>query len=452
MNFKHFLLMLLIGGQFMYAQEKEVALTVYNNDLALVKDSRELQLENGKQSLSFQDVAARIDPTSVRFVSLTAPDKLAVLEQNFEFDLINTQKLMQKYVDQQVTVITKENTYSGKLLSAAQSEIMLQEAGGKIRVINQSAILNLEFPQLPSGLITRPTLVWQIDSRKAGPHKTELSYLTEGISWHAEYVAVSQNEDTELELSGWVSIENRAGATFPNARLKLVAGEVNRVQEARMRPRAGYKMNAMAVEAAAPQFEEKAFFEYHLYTLQRPATVKDNQIKQISLFPTTTAKVTKLYTFDGQNFGDKVRVNLEFKNSKSAGVGMPLPAGKIRVYKADEADNSLEFIGEDKIKHTPKDEKVRVFLGNAFDIVGERKQTNRKNLGKRSREESWEIEIRNHKDQDIQVTVIEHAWGDWEIRQSTIPHAKKDANTFEFKLSVPKNSEATLNYTILTRW
>lgn len=452
MNFKNFLLIFLIGGQFVHAQEKEIAITVYNNDLALVKDSREIKLENGVQSVSFQDVAAQIDPTSVRFVSLTAPDKLAVIEQNFEFDLVSTQKLLEKYVDQQVTVITKESTYSGKLLSAAQSEIMLQETGGKIRVINQSAILNLEFPQLPSGLMTRPTLVWQIDSRKSGTHQTELSYLTSGISWHAEYVAVSQLNDTELELSGWVSVDNRSGATYPNARLKLIAGEVNRVQDAVPMPRTAYKMNIQAAEMAAPQFEEKAFFEYHLYTLQRPATVKDNSIKQISLFPTTTAKVTKLYTFDGQNYGDKVRVNLEFKNSKAAGVGMPLPAGKMRVYKADEADQSLEFIGEDQIKHTPTDEKVRVFLGNAFDIVGERKQLDQKSSGKRSREETWEIEIRNHKDQEIQVTVVEHAWGDWEIRQSTLPHEKKNATTFEFKVAVAKDGTAVLTYTIQTRW
>ncbi|MCI0511984.1 DUF4139 domain-containing protein [candidate division KSB1 bacterium] len=435
-----------------FAQTNEIALTVYNNNRALVKDTRTLTLETGVRSIQFKDVAAQIDPTSVHFKSLTAPDKITLLEQNYEYDLVNTAKLLEKYVDQDITVITKEQTYRGKLLSASGGEVMLQEPAGTIRVIQQAAILNLEFPALPAGLITRPTLVWLVNNQKAGAHQTQISYLTEGINWHAEYVAVTLTNDTELELSGWVSIDNHSGATYPNARLKLVAGEVHLVQPPAL-GKGMYDRAVMSMEAAAaPQFEEKEFFEYHLYTLQRAATVKDNEIKQISLFSPVTAKVGKIYTYDGQKNQEKVQVNLEFKNSKEAGLGMALPAGKIRVYKEDPADNSLEFIGEDAIKHTPKDEKVRIFLGNAFDIVGERSQQDQKQISKRAREESFTIKLRNHKSENIEVVVVEHAWGDWEIRNNSHPYQKKDAHTFEFKVPVLKDGETVVTYVILTRW
>jgi len=441
----------IMSVQTVAAATQEVALTVYNNNLGLVKDKREMALENGVSTIQFKDVAMRIDPTSVHFKSLTAPDKVMILEQNYEYDLINTSKLLQKYLDQEINVITKEQNYLGQLLSTAKTEIMLREKNGTIRVINQEAILNLEFPALPTGLITRPTLVWLIDTKKAGTHQTEISYLTEGINWHAEYVAVSKTNDTELDLSSWVSIDNQSGATYQNARLKLVAGDVHRVEKKRY-TRPVREMAVMAAAGPDQQFEEKEFFEYHLYTLQRPTTVNDNQIKQISLFPTTTASVKKIYIFDGQYYENKIRVHLEFKNSKDKGLGMPLPAGKIRVYKEDEADKSLEFIGEDEIKHTPKDENVRVFLGNAFDIVGERAQKSRNQLGKRSRDEEYEIKIRNHKSVPVQVVVVEHAWGDWQIRNASHAHQKKDANTFEFTIDVPKDGETVITYTILLRW
>ncbi|MBN2091052.1 DUF4139 domain-containing protein [candidate division KSB1 bacterium] len=433
------------------SQTNEIALTVYNDNLALVKDIRAVSLQTGIQLFKFLDVAAQIDPTSVHFKSLTAPDKISILEQNYEFDLISATKLMQKYVDQEIKVITKESTSQGKLLSASQSEIMLQEPAGAIRVVNQTAILNLEFPKLPDGLITRPTLVWSLQNQKAGDHKIELSYLTRGISWHAEYVAVSEANDTQLELSGWVSIDNQSGASYQNAKLKLVAGEVHQVE-----PELQYApMRTMRVAedaAGAAGFEEKEFFEYHLYTLQRPATVKDNQIKQISLFPTATTKVNKLFIFDGQFYPKKVRVHLEFKNSKQDGLGMPLPEGKIRVYKEDPDDKSLEFVGEDEIQHTPKDELVRIFLGNAFDVVGERLQKEEKQLGKRATEEAYEIKLRNHKSTDVEVTVVEHAWGEWEIKSENYKHIKRDANKFEYKVQVPKDGETVVNYVIQKRW
>jgi hypothetical protein len=251
-------------------------------------------------------------------------------------------------------------------------------------------------------------------------------------------------------LGGWVSLDNRSGATYRDAKLKLVAGDVHRVKPSPRVPEYVMRDATMAAKGV-PQFEEKAFFEYHLYTLTRPATVKDNQIKQLTLFPDADVGVEKILLYDGIREGTKVKVNLEFENSKKNGLGIPLPQGKLRVYKRDQ-DQSLEFVGEDLIDHTPKDEKVRVFLGNAFDVVGERRQTELRKITDRSREETYEIKLRNHKENAIEVLAVEHLWGDWKITQSTHEYRKKDARTVEFPLPVPKDGETILTYTVRFRW
>ncbi len=428
----------------------EVALTVYNQDFALVREVRRIELPRGTETIRFTEVAARIDPTSVHFKSLTAPDEVAILEQNYEYDLISSQKLLHKYVDQKIRLLAKEERfYEGTLLNATE-DVVIQDDSGGIKVVKAREVQILEFPQLPEGLITRPTLVWLVESRQAGMHDAEVSYLTDGVQWHAEYVAAVNEDDTKLELGGWVSIDNRSGATYRDARLKLVAGDVHRVK-----PSPPVVPERLAPEAlmakGVPQFEEKAFFEYHLYTLRRPATLRDQQIKQLSLFPSTDVGVDKIFTYDGARFGDKIRVNLEFVNSAKNGLGMPLPGGKIRVYKQDE-DGSLEFVGEDLIDHTPKDEEVRIFLGNAFDVVGERTQMQVRKITDRSREESYEITLRNHKDDDIEVLVVEHLWGDWKIATTTADYRKKDARTVEFPLSVTADGETVLKYTVRYQW
>ncbi|MBD3287808.1 DUF4139 domain-containing protein, partial [candidate division KSB1 bacterium] len=368
-----FALILVMLTSLLIAQENDVAITVYNNRMALVKDVREMDLDKGKIEVNFRDVASTIDPTSVHFKSLTSPEDVSILEQNYEFDLVSQDKVLEKYIDQNITVFTKQDgPFTGKLLSHRGGSILLQMDAGNLKSVLSSAVINIDFPSLPEGLITRPTLVWHLNNDgRDGTHKAEVSYLAQNIDWHAEYVAVSKKEDTELELNSWVSIENQSGTDYENAKLKVVAGDVNLAQRPqRDRVRKGAVM--MAESAQAPQFEEKAFFEYHLYTLQRRTTIKNNQIKQISLFPTATTKIDKIYLYNGARYGEDVRVNLEFKNSKETGLGIPLPMGKVRVYKEDEADEALEFVGEDFIDHTPKDEKVRLYVGNAFDIKGER--------------------------------------------------------------------------------
>jgi hypothetical protein len=436
------------------SQEKEVSLTVYNDNLALVRDVRWIEMKKGLNEISFQDVAAKIDPTSVHFKSLTAPEAVSILEQNFQYDLVNSAKILSKYVDHAITVKGKEGQeFSGKLLSSTGKDIVLQSPDGGVTIVNMATVQNLEFPRLPEGLITRPTLVWTLQADRGGRHRTEVSYLTSGINWHAEYVAVTNADDSRLDLSGWVSIDNKSGATYENARLKLVAGQIHRAVPPPRRPIPLYEATAAK---AAPAFEEKAFFEYRLYTLQRPATVRDNEIKQLSLFEPTETRVNKVYVYEAVKNKSAVRVNLEFKNSKAAGLGMPLPKGKIRVYKED-SDKSLIFIGEDFIDHTPKDEQVRVYVGDAFDIVAERKQTAQRKLGDRSREESWQITLRNHKKETVRVKVIEHLRGfglagEWEIRKSSHPFVKKDVRTIEFEVLVEPDGESVVEYTVLYRW
>ena len=454
------------GGEAAAAQKPNLELTVYNQNLALVKDRRLLILKEGLNRIRFADVAALIDPTSVHFRSLDNPEGTRVLEQNYEYDLVSTQKLLQKYVDAEISLVTQDGTlHEGTLLSGAQ-DIILEEKDGRITVVKLDQVREFSFPSLPEGLITRPTLVWEVETDEAGAQRVEVTYLTEGINWRADYIAVVNADDTAMDLTGWVTVDNRSGATYRDARLKLIAGDIRRI-----RPPAvveGRVFEKAMVATAAPQFEEKPFFEYHLYTLQRPTTIKDNQTKQIEFASATEVPLRKIFVYDGsqglprfygrpltdQSYGiptnTKVAVVLEFTNSVTDGLGIPLPKGTIRVYKQN-AEGGSEFIGEDQIDHTPKDEQIRLNIGNAFDIVGERKQTNFKRLGDRVLEESYEITLRNHKDEAVEVRVVERLfrWSEWEIvRSSPADYTKLDAQTIEFRVRVPAGGERKVTYTV----
>jgi len=427
----------------------ETSVTVYSEGFGLVREIREVELEKGVNRLPFIDVAARIDPTSVHFRSLTAPDKVELLEQNFEYDLVSPEKLLEKYIDQDITVRTEEGELSGKLLSSGQ-ELVLEMPDGGVRVVRPEAIQTIVFPSLPQGLITRPTLVWEVECRKPGRHEVDVSYLTEGMGWHAEYVGVVGEKEGTMELSGWVSIDNRSGATYRDALLKLVAGRPRRIKKVPPGP----PRVAMEIMERRPErpFEERAFFEYHLYTLGRRTTLKDRQTKQISLFPGTRVPVEKEYTYDALKDERHILVRLVFLNEKSSGLGFPLPAGKVRAYKRDR-DGSLIFLGEDRIDHIPRDEKVEVAIGQAFDIVGERKVLEHKKIDDRAFEEQVQVVLRNHKEKkDITVQVVEHLWGDWEILKSTHDWERKDARTVVFPIWVPAKGRAELAYRVRYRW
>ncbi|TET32762.1 MAG: hypothetical protein E3J72_18885 [Planctomycetota bacterium] len=451
--------------------EKEgVALTVYNSNLAVVKEKRFIELKKGVNTVRFTDVAKSIDATSVHFKSLTDPDGTGVLEQNYEFDLVSSTKLLEKYIDKKIKVITKDGTiYEGTLMSADSAQIVLKDRGKNTLSLIQRAdnVKDIQFPELPEGLLTKPTLMWMVTAEKEAKHLTKVTYMTGGISWKADYTVVTNKDDTMLDISGWVTISNYCGATFKDAKIKLVAGDVHRVQPRQYAPR---RKGGYEGAGRGSGFQEKAFADYHMYTLQRPATVKDRQVKQIELLNKNEVKVKKIYKYRGaqvayygyrnmdagfgRNANKKINVYLEFENTRKNNMGIPLPKGKIRVYKRDEEDKSLEFIGEDNIDHTPKDEKVKILIGNAFDIVGERKQTNFRRLTSTSMEETFEIKIRNHKKEavDVEVEEVLYRWVNWEIRDKNTDYVKDAAQKIIFPVKVEPDGEVVIKYTVYYRW
>jgi hypothetical protein len=449
-----------------FAQDEGVYLTIYNQNFALVKDRRSMDLEKGVSQVRFSDVASQIEPTSVHFKSLTASQSCEIQEQNYEYDLVSASKLLSKYIDKKIKILAEGGAvYEGILMSYDNDNIVLSNAQDKSlnMVSRKDSIRNIDFTSLPEGLITKPTLMWQIANDKPGRHLTEVSYLTQGISWSCDYVAVVDKNDKNIDLSGWVTIDNKSGTAYKNAGLKLIAGDVHRVQPQAQRIENFYDNGRAASEEK--QFAEKSFFEYHMYTLQRKATVKDNQTKQISLLNAANVAVNKFFIYDPTtDYGwysyresqttkeQKVKVKLEVVNSPKNNLGMPLPKGKIKVYKQD-TDGQLEFVGEDAIDHTPKDEKIRLQLGDAFDVVAERKRMNFKQYGNTA-DETVEISLRNHKEEDIEVIVDEHLWRymNWEITSKTHDFSKKDAQMAEFKIPVKKNSETKLTYTVHYWW
>ena len=408
------------------------------------------------------DVASKIIPTSVSIRSLVDPDTLQILEQNYEYDLLNPQKLLDKYVGKEVKLYYK-NFYTER--EEIVTATLLSNNGGPIFKIGDEITFGhpgrIIFPGVPENLISKPTLVWLIENSLSSAQRVEATYLTNGINWRADYVVTLNDKDDRADLSGWVTIDNKSGTTYKNAKLKLVAGDVNRVQD-EYEYRDKMLRVAESAAKAAPQFEEKEFFEYHIYTLQRPSTIKDNQTKQISLVTADTIPVKKELLFYGARYyyynqhgevmsNQKVGVFVEMENKKEHNLGIPLPKGTVRVYKHDH-EGSLQFVGEDSIDHTPKDEKVRVKLGDAFDVVGSRKQTDWKKIAYDTYEAGFEISLRNHKKEDVVVRVIEPIPGDWKMLSSSHEYKKTEAFTAEFNIPVPKDKEVKLTYRVRMRF
>lgn len=436
----------------------ETQVTVYNQDLALVKESRELDLTDGYNQVKYQDVPSKINPASVIFKDLTNPET-EVLEQTYEFDLVSQAKLLEKYLDEEITVFSNiENgikEYTGKLLSYKDG-VMLDTGSG---IVSIKDIQSLEFSRLPEGLITKPTLVWSLFAEKSGLRNVLTTYLTGGMTWKADYVAKVNQEDNAVDLKGWTTINNTSGTSYPNATLKLVAGDVNVVTPPE--PQKMYyedmEAPAMAVRGGGG-FAEEEFFEYHLYTLGRKTNLKDNQQKQISLLNSKGVSVNKQLVYQSSKAWDKVRVMLETENSEEKGLGMPLPKGVIRVYKED-SEGHLQFIGEDQIDHTPKDEEIEIFLGNAFDVTVEKttQESQRTGglleFGGRCQLQDIEIEFSNHKEEDVDIKVIEEWYApDISIVDSNYEPEKEDEYTYVFMVPVKADSENTLKYTIRQCW
>lgn len=439
-----------------------LSITVYNIDLGLVKDRRTINLPDGNVELRFMDVASHIIPTSV-YIRSIPENGFRVLEQNYEYDLLNPEKLMDKYVGKNIKLSYK-NPYTDK--EEIVTATLLSNNGGPIYKIGNEITFGhpgrVIFPGVPENLISSPTLVWLLENERASVQKIETSYLTNGINWRADYVVTLNEKDDKADLAGWVTIDNKSGASYKDAKLKLVAGDVHRVREeseytGRMRKTA--KMGAMP---AAPQFKQEEFFEYHIYTLERPSTIKENQTKQISFATAENISVNKEFLFKGADYyyynpdteempKQKIGVFIEIQNKKSNNLGIPLPKGIVRVYKRD-SEGSLQFVGEDSIDHTAKDEKIRIMMGEAFDIVGTRKQTDWKKISKNVYEASFEISLRNHKKEDITVKVLEPIPGDWNILNSSHEYKKTDAFMAEFLIPVSKDSESKLTYTVRMKY
>ncbi len=436
-------------------------LTVYNSNLGLVKDQRQIKLESGIQELKFMDVASQIIPASVSIKSLLETDPFTVLEQNYEYDLLSPSKLLDKYVGKEVKLYTKnpyterEEMVSATLLANNENQPVFQ-IGRDITFNHPGRIL---FPEIPRDLISKPTLIWLLKNTQTHPQKIEALYLTNGINWKSDYVLILNAEDSRADLSGWVTIDNKSGATYKNAGLKLVAGDINRVQENFQMAK---KVMALSREAAAPQFKEESFFEYHLYSLERKTTLKENQTKQISLLNADRIPVSKEFIYRGSTYyyrnkqgevisNQKVGVFIQIANSKAHHLGMPLPKGTVRVYKRD-SDGNLQLVGEDSIEHTPKDEKIRLKLGEAFDLKAERKQMEWEKIASDTYESAYEVSLRNHKKEDVVIRVIEPLPGDWKVLENSYPFTKLDASTIAFEIPVPKDKESKLKYRVRIRF
>lgn len=449
------------------APAEGVSLTIYNQGTALVQDRRTFTLAQGVSTLDFTDVASGIDPTSVSFNSITDPQGTTVLEQNYVYDLVDAFALINRFIDQRIEVITTDGTtYRGVLLSG-NGGLILREDNGQVVVIAQEHVRDMRFPELPGGLITRPTLRWLLDSATGGEQQVELTYLTGGMSWTADYTLLVAAGNTSLDLNGWVTLNNTSGASYADAQVKLIAGDVNRL------PEPGMVMDAIVASAApmeevrAGGVEQREFYEYQLYEINRPVTVANNETKQVEFVTGADIAASTFYVYEGAGpffgyFGPitdqfymqtgitDVQNYLEFTTGEEGGLGADLPAGRVRVYQED-IDGAALLIGENRIDHTPQGENVRIYLGNAFDLVGERRQTAFNIISSNVIEETFEIRLRNRKDDEaVEVRVPEHLyrWSDWEIVNSSLSYTELNSSTIEFRAMVEPGAEVVITYTV----
>lgn len=445
--------------------QKEVAVTIYNGDLALVKDLRNVKLQRGSNRLAFREVSARIKPETALLRSVTNPDGFRLIEQNFDYDVLSPGKLLEKYLGKTVRVATinpatGDETFEEASVLSVESGVVLR-IGDRIETGHPGRVV---FDNVPANLRDQPTLVIELESGTNRSQDVQLSYLTGGLSWQADYIAELDESDRFVDLTGWVTLTNQSGVTYANAKLQLVAGDVNQVT-----PRAPARMRALNQRAAgqlAQEVAEEGLFEYHLYTMPNPTTIANNQNKQVSLLSAARIPVKKQYLVEGVNHfyrgavstvdqKQKVMVYIEFANDEKSNLGMPMPKGIVRVYKDDKSGRA-QFVGEDRVDHTPKNEDVRLRLGDAFDLTAVRNQTkfetaDRDEKGLRVDTLGHEIEIRNAKDEAVEVVIREPIPGDWKMQRESHPHRKVAANAAEWKVPVPAEGRVKLSYEVVVR-
>jgi hypothetical protein len=444
------------AGTSTLADQTDLAVTVYNSDIALVRDVRSIEIARGTSDLHFMDIAATVNPATVHFRSLTEPSRVSVLEQNYEYDLLEPEKLLRKYVGRDVTLVRvrngQEEDVTAHLISYNSGPIW--RINGEI--VTGLAADHIRFPELPGNLYSRPTLIWTLENEGGTRHRVEASYLARQLTWNADYVLTVSRDDKAADLDGWVTVKNGSGTSFKNATLQLVAGDLNRVRQVI----GGMMMdNAKAQAAAAAPMAQEAFSDYHLYTLGRKTTVNNSETKQVSMLNATAFPVQKRYVVDGQNFyyrnaqhpgapiKDVVQVYYQFKNELKAGLGIPMPAGTVRVYQAD-SKGGLQFVGEDGIDHTPKDEAVNLKIGNAFDVVCDRKQIDFQRVGTNVYEVEYELTLRNHKSAPVSVEMNEPIGGTWRMLHASQTWTKTDAWAAQFKVAVPADGTTVIKYRV----
>jgi hypothetical protein len=466
------------------------ALTIYNQNFFVAREHLPMDLKAGVNHVDFAGIAAHLEPDSV---ILRDPNgrALQILEQSYRNDPISQELLLSFYEGETIDFLVqrgeKQETIKGKIIrsgyvpSTAYANGYQQPGYGQ-PLIEVDGVLRFGlpgqplFPALTGDSILKPTLSWEIETNQPGPFNAEISYVSAGMNWQADYNLVVSDKSTSrfdiLDMVGWVTMNNHSGKTFENARIKLLAGDVNKIQEPTNSARA-YAAAKMATEdaAMAPVVREKSFDEFHLYTLERPATLRDQETKQVEFVRSTGIHAQRVYIYDGAktdqygyynaeqirnepNYGTqsnpKVWVMEEFKNADVNHLGIPLPKGKLRFYRRD-TDGSLEFVGE----NTPKDETIRVYTGNAFDVVGERKRTNfHVESAQHWMEETFEVRVRNHKKEPVNVRVVEHLyrWTNWKLIDQSAPSRKSDAQTVEFPVEIPADGEQVVTYTVHYSW
>jgi hypothetical protein len=435
--------------------QTELAVTVYNSNLALVRDVRSLDLSRGTFDLHFMDIAATVNPATVHFRSLSEPARVRVLEQNYEYDLLEPEKLLRKYVGRDVTLVRGTGETTARLISYNSAPIW--RINGEIVTGMQAD--HIRFPELPANLYSRPTLIWTLENSGGARHQVEASYLAGKLSWNADYVLTVARDDKAADIDGWVTVTNGSGTAFNNAKLQLVAGDLNRVRQAIDYLRKDAE--TVTVAGAAAQMTQESFSDYHLYTLARKTTINNNETKQVSMLGATGFPVQKRYVVDGQTYyyrnaqhpgapiKDVVQVYYQFKNEQAAGLGMPMPSGTVRVYQSD-SSGGVQFVGEDRIDHTPKDETIKLKIGNAFDVICERKQTDfqRYQLAANTFEMEYEITLRNHKTIPVTVEVNEPIGGTWRILQTSHAFDKTAASAAQFMVPVAADGTAVVKYRV----
>ncbi|MFA7350145.1 MAG: DUF4139 domain-containing protein [Methylotenera sp.] len=449
------------------SDQQSVAVTIYNNDLALIKDQRKVKLNNGFNNLALRDVSAQIRPETALLRSLSHAGSFSTLEQNFDFDLLSPQKLLEKYVGKNVSIVRVnpatgiETTEQATVLSANNGVVM--KIGNRIETGIPGRIV---YDDVPANLRDRPTLVTKLNNKTTAEQMVELSYLTGGLGWKADYVAELNAKEDSIDLSGWVTLTNTSGTSYNNAKLQLVAGDVNRVQDNYPRAMAMRKDVGMIAEASKPMAEE-SLLEYHLYTLDHPTTISDNQNKQVALLSASNVPTRKELVlrgadyYYGASYGDlgqkmKVGVFVEFDNKETTKLGLPLPKGTMRVYKKDNQGNA-QFVGEDSIDHTPKNAVVRLKLGNAFDVTADKKQIDFKTLPRPAKgnsmfESAYEIVLKNAKKERVTVTVQEPIPADWKMMKESHHSQKATSNTAVWKVEIPAEGKATLTYRVQVKY